>query len=250
MRSLPAPRKVNGDRHRHRGEDIVKAVPAALATATTTALALAVLCGPTTAAVPAAGHTDARAAKHTGNLIRNGGAETTSPKPSSDGEAKVKLAHWKVSKKDRFTAVRYGTPEFPLAKDGAARGGRNFFAGGSHGTHSSASQKISLTSYAGWVKAGAHFTLSGWLGGFESQKDRAVVTVTWLNAHGKHTGSAEIGPVTVTDRDSQTELLKRSITGEVPAHTAAARVVITSSHADGTYVDGYADRLGLVLTKG
>jgi hypothetical protein len=247
----PGGPKVNGDPTVDtRGADIVKALPAALATLTTTALAAAVLCGPPAAAVSAAEHTDARVTKHTGNLIRNGSAETTSPKPSSDGEAKVAIAHWKVTKQDQFTAVRYGTPEFPLAKDGATKGGRNFFAGGSHGTRSSASQKVSLTSYAGWVKAGAHFTLSGWLGGFESQKDRAVVKITWLNAHGKRTGSASIGPVTVSDRGGRTELLKRSTRGKVPAHTASARVVITASHADGTYVDGYADRLSLVLAKG
>lgn len=228
----------------------MKAVPTVLASAAAGALTAAVLCGTTAPAVSAADHGAARAAKHSSNLIRNGSAEKTTPKPSSDGEAKVALAHWKVSKKDQFTAVRYGTPAFPTAEAGATAGGKNFFAGGAHGTRSSASQKVSLTQYAGWVKAGAHYTLSGWLGGYATQRDRAVVTVTWLNAHGKAIRSKSIGPVTVKDRDSETELLKRSAKGRVPGRATSARVVMTMNHAEGTYVDGYADKLKLVLTKG
>jgi hypothetical protein len=82
------------------------------------------------AAAPPGTAEPSRAASHTsGNLIRNAGAEKTTPAPSSDGTAKVALAHWKVPKKDRFTAVAYGTPEF-LAKKAAGPSGRgkNFFA--------------------------------------------------------------------------------------------------------------------------
>lgn len=218
----------------------------------TTAIALLATGSCLIAAAPPGTAEPSRAASHTsGNLIRNAGAEKTTPAPSSDGTAKVALAHWKVPKKDRFTAVAYGSPEF-LAKKAAGPSGRgkNFFSGGSHGRSSKATQTIGLSAYAGWVKAGARFTLAGWLGGFESQRDRAVVKVVWLDRHGKALVSAHIGPVTAKDRDDRTVLLKRATSGSVPAHSVTARVVITMSHADGTYVDGYADKLALVLRKG
>ena len=180
----------------------------------TTALALLATGTCLIAAAPPGTAEPSRAASHaSGNLIRNAGAERTTPAPSADGTRKVALAHWKVAKKYRFTAVAYGTPEF-LAVAAPGPDGR------------------------------------GWLGGFESQRDHAVVKVTWLNAHAKSLGSAHIGPVTVKDRRSQTELLERSTAGRVPHHAAQARIVVTMSRSDGSYVDGYADHLSLVLRKG
>jgi len=218
----------------------------------TTALALLATGTCLIAAAPPGTAEPSRAASHaSGNLIRNAGAERTTPAPSADGTRKVALAHWKVAKKYRFTAVAYGTPEFlAVAAPGPDGRGKNFFTGGDSGNKSVASQVIPLRAYAGWIKNGAHFTLSGWLGGFESQRDHAVVKVTWLNAHAKSLGSAHIGPVTVKDRRSQTELLERSTAGRVPHHAAQARIVVTMSRSDGSYVDGYADQLSLVLRKG
>jgi len=218
----------------------------------TTALALLATGACLIGAAPPGTAVASRAASHTsGNLIRNPSAEQTTPRPSSDGEAKVALAHWKVAKKDRFTAVAYGTPEF-LAKNSAGPGarGKNFFAGGSTGKTSVASQVIALKSYAGWIKRGAHFSLTGWLGGFESQRDHAVVRVVWLNRHHKSLGSAHLGPVTSKDRGDTTELIRQTASGVVPRHAVGVRVVVTMTRYDGSYVDGYADKLGLVLRKG
>lgn len=202
-------------------------------------------------AAPGTAQTSRAAARTSTNLIHNPSAERTSPAPSSDGTRKVALAHWKVAKKYQFTAVAYGTPDF-LAEDapGPSGRGQNFFTGGSSGNKSIASQVIALRAYAGWIKRGAHFTLSGWLGGFESQRDQAVVKVVWLNAHHTSLGSAHIGPVTVKDRGGETELLTRSTAGRVPHHATQARVVVTMTRRDGAYVDGYADKLSLVLKKG
>jgi hypothetical protein len=191
-----------------------------------------------------------RAAHSSGNLIRNASAEKTTPAPSPDGMAKVALAHWKVKKSDKFTAVRYGTDELTADSAGPSGRGKNYFAGGSDGKHSIATQSVSLKPYAAWIKAGAHFRLTGWLGGWESQRDSTRVTVVWLNRSGKSIGSASIGPVTAKDRKSKTVLLKRSKAGAVPGHAVKARVTITMTRVDGTYSDGYADKLKLVVTKG
>lgn len=215
-------------------------VPVALIAA---GLALVGVAGPGSAAAHRATHSS-------GNLIRNSGAERTTPAPSADGLAKVALAHWKVKKADRFTAVRYGTDQLTADSPGPSHRGRNYFAGGSDGRHSTATQTISLKDYSAWIRSGAHFHLSGWLGGWESQRDSAKVTVVWLNGSGASVGSAKIGPVTVQDRRSTTELLRRTASGSVPRHAVRARVTVKMTRVDGTYSDGYADKLRLVVTKG
>lgn len=217
-----------------------------LSTLTVAAVTAAVLGGPAHSAPEAS-----QRAAPSGNLIKNPGAESTTPAPSSDGMDKVKLAHWRVPAKDHTTAVRYGSTGFlTKSSPGPAARHQNFFAGGATGKHAHATQTIHLTDYASWISSGhAHFKLAAWLGGFSSQDDRATVTVTWLSGTGSALGSAHVGPVTAQDRKAVSELIQRSVTGAVPQGSRTARVSLTMTRAQGTYNDGYADNLSLVLRR-
>jgi hypothetical protein len=184
------------------------------------------------------------------NLIRNASAEHTKTKPTDDG-GKVVVRSWTVAKRYYFTAVRYGTPAFLAKHDpGPKSRGKNFFAGGTDGRKSIATQTDALTTYRSWIKAGkAHFTLSGWLGGYSSQNDHVIVTVTWQNKSGTALDSTKIGPVSATNRHDATALRFRSTKGTVPKSATAALITITMTRTDGEYNDGYADNLKLVLAK-
>jgi hypothetical protein len=190
------------------------------------------------------------AASKSPNIIRNASAEHTKTKPTDDG-SKVKVTGWTVAKRYYFTAVRYGAPSFPAKGDAGPKGrGKNFFAGGTDGRKSIATQADSLADYRSWIKAGnGEFTLSGWLGGFSSQRDRTTLTVTWKSKSGKNLGSTTIGPVTAAQRQFNTSLLHRSTTGTVPKKATKALVTLTMTRSDGAYNDGYADKLSLVISK-
>lgn len=200
--------------------------------------------GLTALAVPAV------AAGKSSNIIHNASAEHTKTKPTDDG-AKVKVTGWTVAKRYYFTAVRYGAPSFLAKGDPGPKGrGKNFFAGGLDGRKSIATQTDSLAAYKSWIKAGkGQFTLSGWLGGFSSQRDRTTLTVTWKSKSGKNLGSTTIGPVTAAQRQSNTSLLQRSTTGTVPTKAAKALITLTMTRSAGAYNDGYADKLSLVISK-
>lgn len=167
---------------------------------------------------------------------------------SGDGEA---VPRWKVKKGSSFTAVQYGAPGgFPTsASPGPKNRGANFFAGGpdAHANTQTATQTDSLAAYAGVIAAGATFTLGGYLGGFATQTDHVMVTVTWENSSGATLGTATIGPVTQGQRDNITGLLRRSVTGTVPAGSAKALVAIKCVRNSGAYNDGYADNLSLII---
>ncbi len=184
------------------------------------------------------------------NLIRNAGAEKTGKPPTDEG-AKVPLTGWTVAKKSHFTAVAYGAPEFPQPSDpGPKSRHKNFFAGGPKGTTNEASQRESLKPYASWIRSGkATFKLTGWLGGYSSQNDNCTVTLTWSNAKGSTVGSAKLGPVSAAARKDATGLLYRSTHGSVPKSASSVLVKIVMRRTDGVYDDGYADNLGLKLSR-
>ena len=181
------------------------------------------------------------------NLIVNGNAETgpgstdgtTLPVPNAPG--------WALT--GNFTVVQYNAPGgFPLSTDpGPPARGSNYFAGGNNPS-SSAAQTINVAAGAATIDAGTTtYSLSGWLGGFSTQDDNATLTVTFRNAGATAIGSATIGPVTAADRGSATGMLLRNTAGAVPAGTRTIDVVLQLTRVSGTYNDGYADELSLVL---
>ena len=148
-------------------------------------------------------------------------------------------------------AVKYGIGNsFPAPTDpGPSDRGLNFFSGGPSNGLSSATQSIDLSSITEGVDTGqVHYELSGYLGGYAEQADSAQFSLTFLDGTGSVIGSTRIGPVTVTDRGSTTSLLFRSSTGAVPATTRTVLAVLTMTRAEGSFNDGYADDLSVVLT--
>jgi hypothetical protein len=181
------------------------------------------------------------------NLIRNPGAEDARPDASA---AQVPVRDWTLTDNSMFTAGLYGISGLPSDKDpGPSDRGKNLFTGGPSGDIATATQADSLSTYAGTIKAGnAKFSLSGWLGGYSSQTDNATLTVTWRDASGGAVGTpTAIGPVTADDRHDATGLLFRSASGAVPKQAASALITLRMMRNDGTYVDGYADNLSLII---
>lgn len=151
-----------------------------------------------------------------------------------------------------FTVVEYGAPGgFPSSSDpGPPDRGQNFFAGGENNESSSASQAIDVSTEASQIDAGnVAFELSGYLGGFAHQPDNAKLTATFRDASNAGLGSATTGPVTPADRTNATGLLQRETEGSIPAATRKIEVQIQMTRLEGSYNDGYADNLSLLLTE-
>jgi hypothetical protein len=177
------------------------------------------------------------------NLVLNGDAE------AGPGGADVvePVPDWQTV--GNFTADQYGAGDGVNPTDpGPPDRGNNYFAGGPDSASSSASQTIDVSSDAATIDAGkAGFQLAAYLGGWESQEDRAVLSVTFLDASGQTLGSGSIGPVTAEDRHNQTGLLARSTNGAVPRGTRKVTVTLEMTRDSGSDNDGYADNVTLSL---
>ena len=179
------------------------------------------------------------------NLIVNGNAEAGTG--SATGNNDVAVPGFTTA--GNFTVVKYDIGGgFPASTDaGPTSRGANFFAGGQSNASSSATQVIDISGGAVTIDGGGvTFALSGFLGGFSTQGDNAVLTATFLG--GSALGTAGIGPVTAANRGNNTGLLFRDTTGRVPVGTRSISLTLQMTRTDGSYNDGYADDLSLVLT--
>jgi hypothetical protein len=182
------------------------------------------------------------------NLVVNGDAETG---VASDSGAVVPTAGWTTTA-GQFTEVLYSSSGFP-GTDFAAKigGGKNFFAGGPDPDNgiSSATQLVSVASYAGAIDAGTEpVTLSALIGGYATQNDNATISATFLDANNAPIGTAlGIGPVDSTARAGITTLLPETSSGTVPAGTRSISLSIVMTRTDGAYDDGYVDNVSLTL---
>jgi hypothetical protein len=207
------------------------------------ALALAALaaaaCSSSTASPAAAG------VATTDNLIANGNADAANG--SQDGSP-VPTPGWTST--GEATALEYGVSSYPAATDpGPTDRGTNLFVGGQDDMSSSLTQTIDLTAYGAAIAGGGvTYTLTGWLGGYNSQEDSATLTITFEDGSGSALATGSIGPVTAEDRMGSTGLLERSGTGAVPKGTQSVLVELDMTRTDGSANDGYADDLSLVLT--
>jgi hypothetical protein len=186
----------------------------------------------------------ALAAAYGANLLVNGNAE--SGRSSATG-APVTVPFWTVS--SAFTVVPYGAAGgFPTASQGPPDGISQFFAGG-NAASSTATQDIDVSANAADIDAGKVVSdFSAWLGGMANEDDNAVMTVIFNAANMTQISSSAIGPVTAADRSSQTKLLFRFGSIGVPPHTRFIRVSLAMQRvAAGTFNDGYADSLSVIL---
>lgn len=181
------------------------------------------------------------------NLVGNAGAEDG--QGATDTSTVAPPPGWASS--PTFTAVAYGTSGFPTPEDSAALGGGvNFFAGGNSAV-ATGTQVVDISAAAAEIDArGVVATLSAQLGGFSSQPDSATVSAAFADAAGASLGEFTVGPVTAADRGGVTGLQPRSGFVGVPAGARTVVVTLTHTRQSGTYNDGYADNVSLVLSAG
>lgn len=181
------------------------------------------------------------------NLIVNGDAEAGLG--STTGNNDVAVPGFTTT--GTFTIVKYNIGGgFPVAGNaGVSLGGTNFFAGGQDFAVSTGFQSVDLSSGALIIDAGlTSFNLSALLGGFATQDDNAVLKINFLSDASLILGSASIGGVFSSERGGVTGLLARDASGFVPVGTRSVDIILTMTRLQGTYNDGYADNLSLVLT--
>ena len=77
-----------------------------------------------------------------------------------------------------------------------------------------------------------------------------TVTALFLDSSQHTLLSLVIGPVTEPDRDGATTLLFRSTSGVIPEGTRSIVVQMDATRFEGSYDDGYADNLSLVVGGG
>ncbi len=185
------------------------------------------------------------------NMIFNGGAESGAVDPGQRGYQIVRpIPEW--SPVGNFTKVQYG-PEsssagFPWIRDRPFGGA--FFTGGPNNAKSSAQQIEVLSLYDLSIinRGGVEYKLSGWLGGYASQNDSATLTVRFQTGAGATLATATIGPVTAAMRANKTDFLYRESIGMVPLGTRRLHTILSMNRGSGSYNDGYADNLSLILT--
>ena len=180
------------------------------------------------------------------NLVVNGDGEAGSAATSDT--AIVAPQGWTTT--GAFTAVQYGTPNFIKGSDpGPPDRGKTFFAGGPSNPQSSATQTIDVSGSSGAIDGGdKKYVLSAWLGGFESQDDNASVIATFADANGRALKAATIGPVLASVRNQGSKLIKTQAEGLVPRGTRKIIVRVIMVRTAGSYNDGYADDISLVLS--
>jgi hypothetical protein len=175
------------------------------------------------------------------NLIQNGDAEQGAASP--DGSALVPIPGWTTT--DNFNVISYSSGQgWPVASDpGPADRGNNLFVGGRPSALSTATQKVSISSWAATVDGvGVTYNLSAWLGGYSSQLDNAVLEARFIGSEGLISG-ATIGPVLPADRSGVTSLIFRETSGVIPQGTRDIEFVLTATRLAGSDNDGYADNL-------
>ncbi|MFO1319505.1 MAG: PEP-CTERM sorting domain-containing protein [Burkholderiales bacterium] len=181
------------------------------------------------------------------NLIVNGDAEADIG--SSNGDMIGTVTGFLSG--GQFTVVTYAAGGgFPSLTDaGPSVRGLNFFAGGPSAPVSTGSQALDLANLAADIDTGmVSFEFNGYFGGFSSQGDNAELGLTFFDSLGNTLRSQSIGGVTPADRGNTTGLQMRGVGDVIPVGARSASVVLTLTRLAGSYNDGYADNLSLVLT--
>ncbi|MFA6900249.1 MAG: hypothetical protein WC256_08590 [Desulfurivibrionaceae bacterium] len=183
------------------------------------------------------------------NLVVNGDAEAQTA--GRNGSLLTSYTGWVADGKLGVYEYQTTNSGYPRLSDpGPTDRGANFFTGNENISQASAYQEIDLSFAATEIDAGtATYDFSGWLGGYSAQGDNTVLALTFYSGTGQALGATSLGPVTPADRQNTTGLLQRSTTGAPPVGTRSAQVTMTMTRVSGSYNDGYADNIELVLTS-
>lgn len=176
------------------------------------------------------------------NLIFNGDAEYERGYTSYVGQPDASVPGW--DDPGAMTVIAYGAGNgFPRKGSG-----RSFFAGGGVAADAFMTQEIDVSSLAEAIDDGVEIELSGMLGGYADQEDRAELRAVFLDAAGEELGVLSLVGGTAKTRRGRTGFEAVSAGAEVPLGTRRIRVRLDALHAEG-HNDGYADDLVLVLGK-
>ena len=183
------------------------------------------------------------------NLIVNGDGESNT---AGNTSSNVVIAGWSDS--GAMSVLPYDlqgtTNAYPTSGDpGPADRGKNYLWGGANAFSSAITQTISVAHIRTLIDLETvNYDLSGYLGGLGSQGDNMKLTARFLNSEAAVLGTAEIGPVSNTDRENQTGLFFRETGGLLPSGTRSIELTLASSRVSGTEINAFADNLALVLS--
>lgn len=170
------------------------------------------------------------------NLIVNGGAEAGTTGWTAFAGTPV------------FGAVEYGSNWVLPTQPGPVDRGLNLFVGDSGNAFAAAWQAVDVRNLAARIDAGAvTYNLSGWLGGWTTQTDNALLYVQFQNAGATDLGTAQLGPVGPADRGNVTGLFLQSAQGTLPVGTTSVVFSLSMERLSGGDNDGYADNLAFTL---
>ena len=182
------------------------------------------------------------------NLILNGGAEGDTG-ASSFGET-VTPTDWITT--GNFSAVQYSigsAGDLNTADSTAVGGALNYFAGGPNNALATASQLLDISDLGAAIDAGSLTAVfEALIGGFATQSDNLTAQAIFLDASSDTLLTLALGPVTPADRSNESMLLPLSANAAVPIGTRSINILLTAVRLEGSYNDGYADNLSLVLT--
>jgi hypothetical protein len=185
-----------------------------------------------------------------GNLVQNPGAEES---PGAADDTVVKPAAWTTT--GALSNWQYSARETDRptqAFSATIGGGSNFFSGGPGGVtgQPTATQIIDVSTAATEIdtdKVAA--TLSAMIGGYTVSEDLATVTARFLDGAGTTLSDVTIGPVTRSDRNQLTVLLKRAAQANIPKGTRKIAVVIAVKTDNNGKNQAYVDNISLTLNK-
>lgn len=90
--------------------------------------------------------------------------------------------------------------------------------------------------------------LSAWIGGYQNQNDKAVVSLAFFDQFNQTLGNGlAIGPVLANDRGNKSKLLFRSAGLVVPVHTRFMIISVNITLSYGTWNQGYVDNIAVIL---
>jgi len=162
-----------------------------------------------------------------------------------NGDAEAGMSGWTgYADYNMFQSVDYGSNWVLPTQPGPVDRGTKMFAG--LGEYAAGYQNLDLGMA---TTQQISYSLSGWLGGWTSQGDNALLYVQFLDEFNNEVGNTAIGPVTPLDRDNQTGLLYRETEGFMPAGTRQLSFWLSMERLVSGDNDGYADNLSFVLQE-
>lgn len=161
-----------------------------------------------------------------------------------NGDAESGVSGWiAFDGYDLFQSVEYGSNWVLPTQPGPTERGSWMFAG--VGARSAGYQLVEL---GGLSPQTLKYDLSGWIGGWTTQTDNAMLYVSFLDAAGSEIGHAALGPVMPEDRGNTTGLFLQQDRGVLPVGTTSLMFSMSMERFNGGDNDGYADNLSFTLS--